>query len=49
MLTTDAEANRVVEREFARWSQAVGLAEKLRTMRMARASDGESFAILVFA
>jgi lambda family phage portal protein len=46
MLTADADANRVVELEFARWSQAVGLAEKLRTMRMARASDGESFAIL---
>ncbi|MEQ8785124.1 MAG: phage portal protein [Pirellulaceae bacterium] len=46
MLTADAEANRVVEREFARWSQAVGLAEKLRTMRMARASDGEAFALL---
>jgi len=41
MLTPDAEANRVVEREFARWSAAVGLPDKLRTMRMARASDGE--------
>jgi lambda family phage portal protein len=28
------------------WSSAVRLAEKLRTMRMARATDGESFAVL---
>lgn len=46
MVTRDAEANRIVEREFGRWSAAVGLPEKLRTMRMARASDGEAFAIL---
>jgi lambda family phage portal protein len=46
MLTPDAQANRVVELEFADWSQAVNLAEKLRTMRMARAEDGEAFAIL---
>jgi len=46
LLTSDAEANRRIEREFARWSKAVGLAEKLRTMRMARASDGEAFAVL---
>jgi lambda family phage portal protein len=46
MLTADGEANRIVEREFARWSAAVGLPEKLRTMRMARASDGEVFSIL---
>jgi len=46
MLTDDPEANRRVEAEFARWSQAVGLAEKLRCMRMARATDGEAFAVL---
>jgi lambda family phage portal protein len=46
MLTQDAEANRRIEQEFARWSKAVSLAEKLRTMRMARAQDGEAFAIL---
>jgi len=44
--TTDLEASNRIEREFARWSQAVALAEKLRTMRMARAEDGEAFAIL---
>ncbi|MCA9268641.1 MAG: phage portal protein, partial [Planctomycetales bacterium] len=46
MLSADAEANRVVEREFSRWSQAIRLAEKLRTMRLARAADGEAFALL---
>jgi len=47
MLTDDPEANRRIEREFAEWSKAVGLAERLRTMRMARAEDGEAFAMLV--
>lgn len=47
MLSDDATANHVVEQEFAIWTQAVGLAEKLRTMRLARVSDGEAFALLV--
>jgi len=47
MLTDDDELNRDVEREFSAWSQAVRLPEKLRTMRMARCQDGESFAMLV--
>ena len=46
MLTPDAVANRFVEREFVSWSHAVRLAEKLRTMRVARAEDGEAFGIL---
>jgi lambda family phage portal protein len=46
MLTEDDEANRLVEREFARWAKAIRLAEKLRTMRMAQTQDGEAFAIL---
>ncbi len=46
MLTGDAEANRRIEIEFQRWSKAVRLPEKLRTMRMACAEDGEAFAIL---
>ena len=46
MLTDDAEANRRIEREFITWSKATGLAEKLRTMRMARAQDGEAFGVL---
>jgi lambda family phage portal protein len=46
LLTADAEANRRIERAFAAWSKAVNLAEKLRTLRTARAEDGEGFAIL---
>jgi lambda family phage portal protein len=46
LLTADAEANRRIEQAFMTWAKAVGLAEKLRTMRMARATDGESFGIL---
>jgi len=47
MLTEHTEANRVVEQEFMRWADSVGLPEKLRTMRMARAADGEAFCMLV--
>jgi len=46
MLTDSAEANQTIEREFAAWAKAVRLPEKLRTMRMARAQDGEAFAVL---
>src|SRR5690606_20976990 len=46
LLTEDAEANHRIEHEFGRWAKAIGLAEKLRTMRMVRATDGEAFAIL---
>ncbi len=46
LLTDNAEFNRRIEREFSVWSNAVGLAEKLRTMRVARAQDGEVFAVL---
>ncbi len=46
MLTPDAAANRFVEREFVCWTHAVRFAEKLRTMRVARAEDGEAFGIL---
>jgi capsid protein len=46
MLTDDAEANRRIEQAFAAWAKAVSLADKLRTMRMARAHDGEAFAVL---
>jgi lambda family phage portal protein len=47
MLTEDAETNRRIEQEWMQWSRAVGLPEKLRTLRMARASDGEGFATLI--
>lgn len=46
LLTPDAAANHRIEHAFLAWSKAVGLAEKLRTMRMARATDGEAFAVL---
>jgi len=47
MLTRSDEANNEIEHEFDRWAREVNLAEKLRTMRMARAQDGEAFAMLV--
>jgi lambda family phage portal protein len=47
MLTGADAVNREVEREFELWAQETCLAEKLRTMRMARAQDGEAFGLLV--
>ena len=47
MLLDDADANAVIEKAFAEWAEAVGLAQKLRTMRMARAESGEVFALLI--
>lgn len=47
LLTGDAQANRQIEQAFSRWAKAIGLAEKLRTLRMAQAQDGEAFAVLV--
>jgi lambda family phage portal protein len=46
LLTNDGEANTRIEREFMTWAKAVRLPEKLRTMRMARITDGEAFAVL---
>jgi lambda family phage portal protein len=46
LLTNDGEANTRIEREFTAWAKAIRLAEKLRTMRMARITDGEVFAVL---
>jgi len=46
LLTPDGDANNRIESEFMLWAKAVGLAEKLRTMRMARAEDGEAFVVL---
>ena len=46
MLTASSAVNDRLEHEFEAWALEVGLAEKLRTMRMARAQDGESFVIL---
>lgn len=44
-LTADQKANQAVEQCFQRWASAAGLAPKLRTMRFARGSDGECFAV----
>jgi len=46
LLTEDPKINRIVETAFAEWAGEIRLAEKLRTMRMAKATDGESFALL---
>jgi len=45
-LQVQHELAREIEQQFARWAKAVNLAEKLRTMRMAVAQDGEAFALL---
>lgn len=47
MLSNDEAFNDEVENEFARWAEAIRLAPKLRTMRMARCQDGETFAAMV--
>jgi len=46
MLTDHEGFNRRIERDFMMWSTAIGLPEKLRTMRMARCQDGEAFSIM---
>ncbi|MCC7409968.1 MAG: phage portal protein [Phycisphaeraceae bacterium] len=46
MLTGYETSNRAIEREFSNWATAVDLPGKLRTMRQARAQDGEAFAML---
>ena len=46
LLTNQASINRQVELAFAQWAMAVNLPEKLRTMRMAKSTDGEAFAVL---
>lgn len=35
--------NQFVEREFKKWARAIRLPQKLRTMRVAKAGDGETF------
>lgn len=46
LLTDDEAFNRRYERAWASWSEAVGFAAKLRTMRMSRVVDGEAFLLL---
>ena len=45
MLTPNPAVNRQVEEAFGEWAKAIGLADKLRTMRMARADSGEVFGV----
>lgn len=47
MLSQNADVNRLVEREFMTWAHMIHLGEKLLTMRLARVSDGESFAVFI--
>jgi lambda family phage portal protein len=47
MLTPDPGANRHIEREFNGWARSIRLAEKLRTMRLAKVVDGEAFALQI--
>ena len=46
LLSTDGPVNQRLEAGFSQWARQVRLAEKLRTMRMAKATDGEAFAVL---
>lgn len=46
LLTDDPAANTAIEAAFMQWAKAIDLAGKLRTMRMAKAVDGEAFALL---
>jgi len=46
MLTGATDVNTQIERAFSEWSTAVRLPEKLRTLRMAKAEDGEGFGVL---
>ena len=48
MLGEDEGLNDRIEAAFARWSEAVRLPRKLRTMRMARCQDGETFAVMLY-
>lgn len=43
-LTGDKASDRKIEKAFWEWASAIRLAPKLRTMRMAKAVDGEAFA-----
>lgn len=47
LLTPDKDLNRKIEAAFYRWTEEIGLPEKLRTMRKARAGDGEAFGLLI--
>ncbi len=44
--TGNNEWDRQIESQFNGWAEEIGLAHKLRTMRMSKATDGEAFAVL---
>ena len=46
LLTPHDSTNNEIEQEWEQWSREIRLAEKLRTHRIARAQDGEAFALL---
>lgn len=46
MYSPSGPDNAQIEKAFAVWAAAINLPEKLRTMRMAKAEDGEAFALL---
>ncbi|HUU94581.1 MAG TPA: phage portal protein [Phycisphaerae bacterium] len=48
LLTSSGDVNHQVEGTFERWAGETNLAEKLRTMRMAKSTDGEAFALLAY-
>lgn len=47
MLTSDDKSNKAIEREWSRWALSIDLPGKLRTMRVAKAEDGEAFAAYI--
>ncbi|MGH2272677.1 phage portal protein [Anaerohalosphaeraceae bacterium U12dextr] len=48
MLLPDDAANKVIEQMFKDWADEISLAAKLRTARMARVVDGETFCIKTY-
>jgi lambda family phage portal protein len=46
MMLDEREISQALEKDFNAWAEEINLAEKLRTMRMAKATDGEAFAVL---
>lgn len=46
LLLANAKQNNTVEAWFDEWAEAIQLAQKLKTMRKAYATDGEAFALL---
>lgn len=43
--TPDASLNEAVERVYGQWARAIRQADKLRTMKMAKTTDGELFGV----